>query len=46
LNRSLYFGAGIAFLPTEHTSLFCRYNGEWAANGQFNAVNLGLAWEY
>jgi outer membrane autotransporter protein len=43
---SLYYGAGLAFLPNERTSLFCRYNGEWASGGQFNAVNLGLAWEY
>ncbi|MGD0653657.1 MAG: autotransporter domain-containing protein [Thermoguttaceae bacterium] len=43
---SMYFGAGLAFLPTERTSLFFRYNGEWASGGQFNAVNLGLAWEY
>jgi uncharacterized protein with beta-barrel porin domain len=43
---SLYFGAGLAFLPNERTSLFFRYNGEWASGGQFNAVNLGLAWEY
>lgn len=43
---SMYFGAGLAFLPTEHTSLFLRYNGELASVGQFNAVNLGLAWEY
>ncbi len=43
---TMYFGAGLAFLPNDRTYLFCRYNGEWSSSGQFNAINLGLAWVY
>jgi uncharacterized protein with beta-barrel porin domain len=41
-----YYGAIVTLVPSDRASIFARYNGEWSSGGHFNAIDLGLVFDF